>query len=64
MLGASCSLEVSERVLTEHRNPVETNEVMTTGSSNDVSHSGVSVQSVKMESRPCTKSATAWSRKE
>ena len=64
MPGASCSLEVSEIVLTKWRNPEETEDVMASGSSKDVSNSGVLMESVRMESKPCSKSATAWSRKE
>ena len=64
MLGASCGLEVSETVLTNYRNPDETKEVMTSGSSKDVSNTGVSVESMRIESKCCSKSATAWSRNE
>ena len=64
MLGASCGLEVSEIVLTEWRNQEETEDVMASASSKDVSNSGVSMESVRMESKPYSKSATAWSRKE
>ena len=64
MLGVSCGLEVSEIVLTEWRNPKETEDIMASDSSKDVSNSGVSMESVRMESKPCSKSATAWSRKE
>ena len=32
MLGASCGLELSERVLTKHRNPEDTEDVMTLAS--------------------------------
>ena len=64
MLGASCSLELSERVLTEQGNPEETEEdVMASGSSREASNSGVSSESVRMESNSCLKSATAWSKK-
>ena len=61
MLGASCGLEVSETVLTEQRNPEETEDVMASGCSREVSNSGVSSESVRMESNPCSKSATASS---
>ena len=64
MVEASCSLEVSEIVLTEQRNPEEAKDVMASCSSKDVSNSNVSTESVRMESKPCSKSATAWSRKE
>ena len=37
IVEASCSLEVSEIVLTEQRNPEETEDVMASGSSKDVS---------------------------
>ena len=63
MLGASCGLEVSETVLTKWRNPEETG-VMTSGSSKNVSNSGISIETVRMESRPCSKSTAAWSRNE
>ena len=64
MLGARCGLEVSETVCTEHRNPEETEEVITSGLFKDVSNSGVLMQLVRMESKPCSKSAIAWSRNE
>ena len=64
MLGAGCSLELSEIISNESRNPEETEDVMASGSSRDVSNFGVSMESVRMESKPCSKSATAWSRKE
>ena len=57
-------LELSERVLIKCRKPEENEEVMTSGSSKDACSSGVSIISVRMESRPCSKSATAWSKKE
>ena len=63
MLGASCSLEVSEKVLTEWKNPEETEYVMASGSSKDVSKSSVLMESVRMESKLCLKSAMDWSRK-
>ena len=59
MLGASCGLEESETVLSEGRNPKET-EVMTSGSAKDVSNSCFSKESVMKESKPCSKSANAW----
>ena len=62
MLG--CGLELLERVLTEWRNPEEMEDVMVSGSSKDVSNSGVSRESVRMKSKPCSKPATAWFRKE
>ena len=45
MLVVSCGLEVSETVITWQRNPKETEEVMTLGSSKDVSNSGVPMES-------------------
>ena len=36
---------------------------MVSGSSKVVSSSGVSPESVRMESGPCSKSATTWSKK-
>ena len=54
MPGAWCSLEVSEMVLTKCRNTDETNEVTTFGSSNDTSSASVSMELVRMESRPCS----------
>ena len=62
MLGASCSLEDSETVLAGQRNPEEMEEVMTSGSSKDVSNSGILMESVRMEPNPSSKSTTAWSR--
>ena len=60
MLGESCGLELSERVLIEQRNPEETEEDVTaSGSSREVSNSGVLSESVRMESKPWLKSATA-----
>ena len=64
MLEASYGLELSEGVLTEQRNPDESNEETTSGSSNNASSSGVSIESMRMESRPHSKSSTTWSRKE
>ena len=64
MLVASCDLEVSDAILTKQRNPEETEEVMTSGSSKDMSNSAVLMESVMMETKPCSKSATAWSRNE
>ena len=55
---------VSEIVVTKQRNPEETEDVMASGSPKDVSNSGVLMESVRMESNPCSKSATAWYRKE
>ena len=49
MLGAGCSLEMSEMVLTEHKNPEEG---MASTSLKDASSSGVSMETVRMESRP------------
>ena len=59
MLGASCSLEVSETVLTKHKKPEETEEGMATASSREASISGKSVESVRIESRLCLKSSTS-----
>ena len=42
ILGVSFSLELSEMVLTKHRNSEETGEVMTSGSSQDTPSYGVS----------------------
>ena len=64
MLGASCSLEVSETVLSEQRNPEEMEEVMTSDSLKGVSNSSVLMELVRMESKPCSKSASDWSRNE
>ena len=49
ILGDSCSLELSEKVLC--RNPKDTKDVMATDSSKDTSTSGVLPEPVKMESR-------------
>ena len=54
MLGASCSLEVSEMVLTEHRNPEQMKESMASVSSKDTSTTGVSTKSVMAEWRSCS----------
>ena len=59
VLEANGSLELSERVPTEQRNPEVTEDVMASDSSRKVSNSGVSRESVRMESKPCSKSATA-----
>ena len=50
MLGASCSLELPEWVVTKWRNPEETEDVMASDSSNEVSNSSVLSESVRMES--------------
>ena len=64
MLGASCSLELSEMELSEHRSKTEeTKEVVTSGSSKDASSSGVLMKSVRMQSRQCSEFETAWSKK-
>ena len=62
MLGASCSLEVSKIVL--HIETQKTEDVTVLGRSMDVFNSGVLMESVRMESKACSKLATAWSRKE
>ena len=49
LLVESCSLELSA----VHMNPKETEEVIASDSSKDASSSGVSMESVRMESRPC-----------
>ena len=59
MLGVSCGLKVSEIVITKWRKPEETEGVMASGSSKDVSKSGVLKESVRMESKPCSKSVMA-----
>ena len=59
MQKASCGLEVSEMVLTEHKILDETDEGTPSGSSNDASSSSVWTELVRMKSRPCSKSATA-----
>ena len=59
MLAASYSLKLSEQ-----RNPEDIEDVMASGSSKDVSNSGVSMEPVRVESKCYLKSATAWSRKE
>ena len=41
MLGASCSLKVSEMILTKHRNPDDTDKRSSSGSSNKTSSSSV-----------------------
>ena len=64
ILGTSCSSEFSEVVLAEYRNLDKNEEVTVTGLSRDASSSGVLMESVRMESRPCSKSVTARSKKE
>ena len=49
---------------TEWRNPEETEDEMATGSSKEVHNSVVSNETVRMESKPCSKSTTAISKKE
>ena len=61
--GASCSLEISEMVLTKHRDHVESEEGPVSALSKDASSPGISTESVKMELRPCSRSSTAWSKK-
>ena len=60
MLRESCGLELSEMVLTKQKNTEENEEVMISGSSKDASSSDVLMESVRMESRQCSKSATTW----
>ena len=60
MVEANYSLELSESVLPEHRNPKQTEEVMELGLSKDASSSGASTKSVRIESRLCSKHTTAW----
>ena len=59
MLGASCGLELSERVLIKQRKPEETEDVVASDSSKEVYNSGVSREELRMESKPCSMSATA-----
>ena len=47
-MGASSSLELSEGVLTEHKNPEGTEEVMASGSSEDRSSSSISIESMRL----------------
>ena len=63
MLEASCSLELSDIVLTKCRNVEETEEGMTSASSKDASSSAVLPDYVRIVSRPCSKSSMAWSKK-
>ena len=63
MLGAICSLELSEMVLIEHRKPEENDDGMRLVSSKDAFSSSVLTESVIVKSKPCSKSATAWSKK-
>ena len=55
MVGASCGPDVSETELIEQRKPEEIEEGMESASSRDASRSGVSMESVRIESRPCSK---------
>ena len=54
MLGESCGLEVSEMVLNQWINPEETEDVMASDLSKDMSNSHVSMESVRMESKLCS----------
>ena len=51
-------------VLIKHRHPEEPDKGMTSTSLKDVSSSGVLMVTMRIESRPCSKSFTAWSKKE
>ena len=64
MQGPSCGLDLLQIVCTKHRNPEQNYEVMTSGSSNDMSNSSVLRESVRIEFKPCSKSATIWPRNE
>ena len=55
ILGASCNLEFLEWVLTKDRKPKETEEGMAAASSKTTSSSGMSIESMRIESRPCSK---------
>ena len=55
---------IIRNVKTKQRNHKETQEGMKSVSSKETSSSNVSKGSVRMESRPCSKAATAWSIKE
>ena len=48
MLGASCSLELSEMVLPEHRKPEETEEGKVSASSKDASSSSILTEFMRM----------------
>ena len=52
----------SIRNSTKWRNPEETEEVMTSGLTKEEPNSSASMESMRMESKPCSKSTTAWSR--
>ena len=64
MLEASCSLELSEMVVTNHRDHEEAKEGMTSASSKKHLIFDMLMESMRTESRPCSKSSTAWSKKE
>ena len=49
-----CSLELSEWILTKHRNPKETGRGMASVSLKDTSSSGVLTEPLRLESRPCS----------
>ena len=59
MLGARSGLELWERYLSEHRNAEDTEEM----ASKVASSPWVSTESVRIESRACSNSLTAWSKK-
>ena len=59
MLNESCSLEVSEIVLTKHGKLGETEKGMDFATSKDAISSGVLIELVRRESRPCSKSLNA-----
>ena len=53
MLGASCSLELSEMVLIKYTNLEQTEEGITSASSKEASSSDVATESMRIKSRPC-----------
>ena len=57
MLGTSCHLEISELLLIGYRNPDEADEGPVSASLEDGSSCGVSIELVRMESRPCSESS-------
>ena len=61
MLGVISGLELPQILLTERRNSGDTEEETESDLSNDTSNSGVLMESMKIESRPCLKSSTSLS---
>ena len=63
MLGTSYGLELSKRLLNEHRNPEETEEIIASSSLKDESHSSVLIDLGRKVLGTCSKFSTTWSKK-